>query len=75
MTDMPYRSQLDAMAARIDDLVRELGETREEVDRLRGAHARAMNVLRMLAEQRKISDRLDKLIESERPPAPDSDDT
>ena len=67
---MPYRNHQDAMAARIDGLVRELGETREDLDRLRRSHARAMNVLRMIAEQRKISHRLDRMLESDRPPTP-----
>jgi len=72
---MPYRNQVDAMAARIEDLERQLGEMQEDLARMRKNHSRAMQVLRMMAEKRKVTEVLDRLLRSSTvPPPPEGPD-
>ena len=63
---MPYRDDLSAHQEHAQRLTRELEETREELAELRSKYARAMAVLRVVAEGKKI----EKLLEETRKSVP-----
>lgn len=64
--EVPYRDELSAHQEHLQRLTRELEETREELAELRSKYARAMAVLRVVAEGKKI----EKLLEETRKSAP-----
>jgi predicted RNase H-like nuclease (RuvC/YqgF family) len=65
---VPYRDELSANQEHVQRLTRELEETREELAELRAKYARAMAVLRVVAEGKKI----EKLLEERKSVAPGS---
>ena len=64
--EVPYRDELSAHQEHVQRLTRELEETREELAELRSKYARAMAVLRVVAEGKKI----EKLLDEQRKSAP-----
>lgn len=64
--EVPYRDELSAHQEQVQRLTRELEETREELAELRSKYARAMAVLRVVAEGKKI----EKLLEETRKSVP-----
>jgi hypothetical protein len=65
---VPYRDELSANQEHVQRLTRELEETREELAELRAKYARAMAVLRVVAEGKKI----EKLLEERKSVPPGS---
>lgn len=65
---VPYRDELSANQEHVQRLTRELEETREELAELRSKYARAMAVLRVVAEGKKI----EKLLEERKSVPPGS---
>ncbi len=66
--EVPYRDELSAHQEQVQRLTRELEETREELAELRSKYARAMAVLRVVAEGKKI----EKLLEERKSVPPGS---
>lgn len=66
--EVPYRDELSAYQEHVQRLTRELAETREELEELRSKYARAMSVLRVVAEGKKI----EKLLEERKSVPPGS---
>ena len=62
---VPYRSERDAQQARIEELEQELRAKEAELERLKAQYGRAMEVLRMIAETRRIGIALEALREAE----------
>ncbi|MEM9193335.1 MAG: hypothetical protein AAGF12_29440 [Myxococcota bacterium] len=65
---MPYRDQTDALQQKVESLSadlasrdEELSALRRELSELQRRHARAMAVLRMIADQKKLRTALDEL--------------
>lgn len=67
---MPYRDDFSANQEHLQRLMRELAETKEELAELRIKYAKAMAVLRVVAEGKKIEKLLEEHRKSTLPPPP-----
>lgn len=58
---VPYRDEFSANQEQLQQLRRELADTRAELDALRTKYAQARAVLRVVAEGKKVANLLDEL--------------